>query len=195
MRLGRLRFFIHKVKDFFVLKLNAMNLNVTLGKGRCIRNAEYIIFEQNVRIKDGYRIECYDFFANKPLRPFLKIGKNCIIGYNFTALVADKMLIGENTIIASDVMITTENHGIDPETIVPYYAQPLKAEPVIIGKSNWIGEKVSILPGVTIGDKCIIAAGSVVTKDIPSFTIAAGVPARVIKKYDFVNHKWNSIIN
>ena len=77
--------------------------------------------------------------------------------------------------------------------IVPPMIRELYAKPVNIGSDVWIGEKVSILPGVTIGDGSIIGAGSVVTKDIPSFTIAVGSPAVVIRSYNFKTKKWVSL--
>ena len=58
-----------------------------------------------------------------------------------------------------------------------------KSDGVIIGNNVWIGEKATILPGVHIGDSVVIAANSVVTKDIPSFSVAEGVPAQIIKTY------------
>ena len=106
--------------------------------------------------------------------------------------MADKVEIGKDTIFASDVLITSENHGMNPESNIPYHAQPLSTGEVTIGQGCWIGEKVSIISGggVRIGDKCIIAAGAVVTKDIPDYSIAGGIPARVIKRYDFEKHMW-----
>ena len=68
--------------------------------------------------------------------------------------------------------------------------QELTGKGVCIDEGSWIGEKVCILPGVTIGKKCIIGAGSVVTKDVPDYCIACGNPAKVIKKYDFDEHRW-----
>jgi acetyltransferase-like isoleucine patch superfamily enzyme len=64
---------------------------------------------------------------------------------------------------------------------------------VIIGSNSWIGENVCILKGVVIGEGAIIGANSVVTKDIPAFSIAVGAPAIVIKKYCFENNKWKSV--
>jgi lipopolysaccharide O-acetyltransferase len=71
--------------------------------------------------------------------------------------------------------------------------RPLNSLPVIISKNVWIGESVSILPGVRIGKASIIGANSVVTKDIPDYSIAAGNPAKVIKKYNFATRCWERI--
>lgn len=74
-----------------------------------------------------------------------------------------------------------------------YGSQELIKMNVEIGEYCWIGEKVMILPGVTIGDWCIIGAGSVVNKSIPSYSIAAGNPAKVIKRYNFETHIWEKV--
>ena len=120
------------------------------------------------------------------------IGDNCYIGFGFSALAsADAIIdIGDNVLFASNVLVTNENHGIDPESNVPYMDQKLSAKDVKIGNGCWIGEKVCILPGVSIGEKCIIGAGSIVTKTIPSYSIAAGNPARILKQYNFKTKRW-----
>ncbi len=154
-------------------------------------NPNYIYLYNDVIIFEGARIECYDKYDSKIMQPTLKIGSGSRIGKNFTALVADELTIGENTLIASNVFISTENHGMNPE--MPYYKQPLITKAVHIGSNCWIGEKVVILPGVTIGDYSIVGAGSIVTKNIPPYTIAVGNPAKVIKKWDAKNKKWVKI--
>jgi lipopolysaccharide O-acetyltransferase len=65
--------------------------------------------------------------------------------------------------------------------------------PVIIGPNSWIGDGAVITPGCTVGQGSIIGANSVVTTDIPEFTVAAGIPARCIKKFDFALEKWTSV--
>lgn len=85
------------------------------------------------------------------------------------------MLIGPN------VSIYTACHPLDPVERNKWVEW---AEPVTIGDNVWIGGSVTILPGVTIGDNVVIGAGSVVTRDIPSHTVVAGNPARVIKRLD-----------
>ena len=172
------------------IKYKNRSKKIEIGKPLVLTNGKVISFGNNVRIKDGYRIQGYYSFAGIDLKPFFKIGNNVNIQYNFSALVADEISIGDDTIIASNVLLTTHNHGIDPESPIPYHAQPLKTAPIHIGSGCWIGEKVTILPGVSIGKKSIIAAGAVVNKDIPDYSIAAGVPAKIIKKYNFDTHKW-----
>lgn len=113
-----------------------------------------------------------------------------IVGYHFTTLVANKIQIGSQTIISSNVSLISENHGVSVETDVPFHAQPLETGPITIGKGCWIGQNVVVLANVCIGDKCVIGANSVVTRDIPSYSIAVGAPAKVIKQYNFELHSW-----
>lgn len=85
--------------------------------------------------------------------------------------------IGDGSLIGHKVVLATLNHGLAPEDRGSLY--PL---PIVIGKNVWVGASATILPGVTIGDNAIIAAGAVVTKDVARNTIVAGVPAKVIKE-------------
>ena len=83
--------------------------------------------------------------------------------------------------MGADVTIITRNHRTD-RTDVPMMDQGFEPErPVVIGDDVWIGDRVTILPGVTVGDGCIIGAGAVVTHDLPPMSVAAGVPAKVIR--------------
>ena len=120
------------------------------------------------------------------------IGNNCYLGFGLSLLNASKISIGNSVLMASNILISSENHGMDPESDVPYMEQDLTARDVIIKDGAWIGQNVCILPGVTIGEKAIIGAGSIVTKSVPDYCIAVGNPARVIKKYNFSTHKWES---
>lgn len=124
----------------------------------------------------------------------IQIGNDCYISFGFSALASSqaKIIIGDNVLFASNVLVTNENHGINPELDIPYMSQPLSAKDVYIGNGCWIGEQVCILSGVSIGEKCIIGAGSVVTKSIPDYCIAAGNPAKVLKRYNFETKRWES---
>jgi acetyltransferase-like isoleucine patch superfamily enzyme len=81
------------------------------------------------------------------------------------------------------VYITDQNHGYEDITRpISQQTQPERA--VVIGDGSWLGYGAVVLPGVTIGKHCVIGANSVVTSDIPDFSVAVGVPARVIRRYD-----------
>lgn len=83
--------------------------------------------------------------------------------------------------MGTDVVVITKNHAFN-QTDIPMMQQGFEDErPVIIGNDVWIGDRVIILPGVHIGDGAIIAAGAVVTKDVPAYAIVGGVPAKLIR--------------
>jgi len=124
----------------------------------------------------------------------IRIGNRCWIGFHFTILNASSVIIGDDVLIASYVLISSENHSVNPESEIPYMHQPLITKPVTIGDGSWIGEKVCVLPGVSIGKKCVIGGCSVVTKSIPDYCMAVGNPARIIKKYNFNTHNWEIVI-
>ena len=87
--------------------------------------------------------------------------------------------IGDDCLIGSFVVLATLNHGTDPEQ-----RGDLLPGGIRLGKKVWVGSHATILPGVTVGDNAIIAAGAVVTKDVPANAVVAGVPARVVKLLD-----------
>lgn len=176
-----------------LLKFKKIGKNCLILKGSRINKPECIELGNNVRIGINSRISCFKIFNGEKLFPKVEIGDNVYIGDYFSILAADTVKIRSNVLIASYVMITSENHGIDPELGSGYGKQSLKTKPILIEEGVWIGEKVSILPGVTIGEKSIIGTGSVVTNDIPSYSIAVGSPAKVIKKYDFLKKQWINI--
>ncbi|MEG1717024.1 MAG: DapH/DapD/GlmU-related protein, partial [Lachnospiraceae bacterium] len=141
-------------------------------------NTKGLKLGRNVRFGKNTRIDFYD-------TGFMRIGDGCYIGQNNTFLVGADISIGNGVLMASDICIASENHGMDPTDMNGYGAQRLITLPVFIGDGCWIGEKVIILPGTSIGSKSIIGAGSVVTKNVPDLCIAVGNPAKVIKKFDF----------
>lgn len=121
----------------------------------------------------------------------LVIGNNTKIGQFFKADVYTEVKIGDDCLLASNIYILTVMHSMNPEITASYVEQPmLIPKRVEICDGAWIGERVSILPGVTIGKKSIIGTGAVVTKDIPEYSIAVGNPARVIKQWNFNLKKW-----
>ncbi len=111
--------------------------------------------------------------------PKVTLGDYSGIGIN--AKIYGTCHIGRYVMMGTDVTIITRNHRFD-RTDIPMMEQGFEEErPVYIGNDVWIGDRALILPGVHIGDGSIIAAGAVVTKDVPPYSIVAGVPARKIR--------------
>lgn len=108
----------------------------------------------------------------------ISVGRRFFANFHFTVLDEAKVTIGDDCFIGPNVSIYTACHSTDP---VERNTRREWAEPVTIGDNVWIGGSVTILPGVTIGDNVTIGAGSVVTKDIPSNSVAVGNPCKVIK--------------
>lgn len=109
----------------------------------------------------------------------ISVGENFFAATNCVMLDCGKISIGDNVLICPNVGIYTVNHAFDSKERAQGYE---RSSPVIIGDDVWIGGNASILGGVTVGNNSIIAAGSVVTRDIPSGVIAAGNPAKVIRE-------------
>ena len=111
----------------------------------------------------------------------IEVGENFFANYNLTILDEAMVRIGDNCFIGPNVNIYTACHSTTPSE---RNAMIQWAEAVTIGNNVWIGGNTTILPGVTIGDNVTIGAGSVVTKDIPSSTVAVGNPCKPVKKVE-----------
>lgn len=115
------------------------------------------------------------------------IGKNFYANFNLTIIDDIDVVIGDNVMIGPNVTLTVTGHPLSSE----YRNQGTHFSlPITIGNNVWIGANVVILPGVTIGDNSVIGAGSVVTKDIASETLAYGVPCSAIRKINEYDQKY-----
>ena len=108
------------------------------------------------------------------------LGERVFIGRNSTLDVSSRLRIGARSLVAPGCFITDHNHGVVADKRI--VDQGIESDPVEIGDDVWIGANACILPGVRIGDGAVIGAGAVVTGDIPAFSIAVGVPAKVIRQ-------------
>lgn len=171
-----------------------------VGKNVKLKCRRKMIFKGTALIEDGVKIDAlsksglevgenFSLGRNsiiectgviRELGEKLTIGKNVGIAANAFISMRGPVTIGDDTIFGPNVAIHAENH-IFTNLDKPIRLQGASRKGITIGKDCWIGSGVKILDGVTIGDGCIIAAGAVVNKDIPSYSIAGGVPAKVIK--------------
>lgn len=126
---------------------------------------------KNVAILRGAEIHCAENFY---LGDMSGVGVNCYIS------CGDKVTIGDRVLMGPEVMIYTTNHVWD-SLEKTYVGKGLIYKPVFVHDDVWLGSRSIILQGVTIGKGATVAAGSVVTKDVPPYSVVAGVPAKVIK--------------
>ncbi|CAH0149440.1 Maltose O-acetyltransferase [Pedobacter sp. Bi27] len=106
----------------------------------------------------------------------INIGKNVFINFDCTFLALGGITIEDDVLIGPKVSLITENHPLNPQE-----RNGLIGKPIHIKKNAWIGASATILPGVTIGENAVIAAGAVVSKDVPDNTVVGGIPAKFIK--------------
>lgn len=111
----------------------------------------------------------------------IHVGENFLANYNVTILDIAPVTFGDHCMVGPNTLISTVGHPLTP---AGRRAHTSLQAPVTIGNDVWIGGNVSIMPGVTIGNNVVVAAGAVVTKDVPSNSLVAGVPARVIREVE-----------
>ena len=120
----------------------------------------------------------------------LVIGAHAGIGMGAHISAAKVVLIEEHVLLARNVHIADHAHAFE-NIDAPIMKQGInRIAPVTIGRSTWLGQNVVVLPGVTIGQHCVIGANSVVNSSIPGFSVAVGAPARVVKHYNSTTGQW-----
>lgn len=128
---------------------------------------------------------CWTRYHDQAFSPGITIGDHCNIGEYCHITAINKIVIGNGLLTGRFVLITDNSHGglSQAEAAIPPAARKLASKgPVVIGDNVWIGDKVTILAGVHIGDNAIIAANAVVIEDVPAHTMVAGAPATVRKR-------------
>lgn len=123
----------------------------------------------------------------------LSIKSHAGIGMGSMISAAEQVVIGEYSLLARNVYISDHAHAFE-DLEVPIMNQGIdRVAPVSIGRETWLGQNVVVLPGVQIGQHCVIGANSVVNSSIPDFSVAVGAPARVVKRYDREKGSWERV--
>lgn len=152
------------------------------GDGKLLYKSDNIMIDKSVKIK-------YRAYLSILGNAVFKVGQGTSIANDFVLSCVNHVEIGKYVLIADRVFISDSIHNYY-DINVPIMHQGMIGGRVKIGDNCWIGINVSILRNVEIGNHSIIGANSVVSKDIPSYSVAAGVPAKIIKKYDEKEKKW-----
>lgn len=160
-----------------------------------IRGKRFIKFSGRLTTGINLRIDAFPISKGY----VLEIGENVEINDYVHIGAIQSVKIGNNVLLASKVFITDHNHGVysgsgfhdNPET--PPRDRKWNCSPVEIGDNVWIGELVTILPGSKIGNGSIVGAMSLVNSEIPPFSIAVGIPAKVIRRFNFESQLWERV--
>lgn len=160
-------------------KSNIFGFDVRILGGKYIKIGEQNVFGEHCMLS------AWDKYNGCEYTPNITIGNNCSFGFCNHITCCNKITIGDGVLTGMYVIISDNSHGeINRESMaVPPLKRPLYSKgEVVIGNNVWIGDKVAILSGVHIGDGAIIAANAVVTKDVPAYSVAAGVPNVLLKQ-------------
>ena len=164
-----------------------------LGKRSIIYQPLKINGHKNISIGENVTIQYKTWLAAVPLtgnpEPVLIIGDGTAIGHFNHIFATSRIEIGQKVLTADRVYISDNLHGFE-DVSQPIMNQAIKQiGEVIIGDNTWLGENVCVI-GAKIGKNCVIGANSVVTKDIPSYCVVVGTPAKIIKRYNFDTLAW-----
>lgn len=183
------------------MAINVIKTRIFFPQARLIRFPFDIRGKKFVRIDEGFttgvgcRVEAFTEGSNKTLF----IGKNFQMNDYVHITAMQRVIIGDNVLLASKIYISDCTHGSysgdehDSHPDISPDKRPLFSQPVVIEDNVWLGEFVSVLPGVTIGKGTIVGANSVVSRSLPPNVIAVGSPAKPIKFYNFESQKWEKI--
>lgn len=182
------KFLIKFIKKFGLLNdipnFKRRGLNLVLENPFYIMGADYTTIGDNFTARRNLKMRAFSSFNGDCFNPSISIGNNVSIETDCHIGCINKIIIGNNVLIASGVYISDHSHGAldfsDIDTS-PLERSLASKGPIIVEDNVWIGERAVILAGVKIGNNSIIGANAVVTKDVPSYSIVAGVPAKVIK--------------
>ena len=147
---------------------------------------KYIIIGNETSLGKKVTLTAWGKYYTQSFEPELIIGDNCAIGDYAHITCVNRIVIGNGVLTGKNILITDNAHGKSDRfslSVVPAKRKLVSAGQVVIEDNVWIGDKVSILPNVHIGEGSVVAANSVVTKNVPKFCIVAGVPATIIKHF------------
>lgn len=168
---------------------------ITIGPRSYLRGLSSISMGDDISVGEGFWLEAIRRYNDQVFSPRISIGNHVCISRGVHIAATHFVEIGENVLIGSKVIITDHNHGqYSREHTSPKIAPALRPldhnRRVVIGRNVWLSDGVVVTPGSSIGEGAVIGANSVVRGNIPPFTIAAGVPAKVFRIYDFDAKKW-----
>jgi acetyltransferase-like isoleucine patch superfamily enzyme len=182
-----------RAQIFYRCFLGKLGRKTAIYRPLLVSHPDRMFIGSRVTIRDGARLEVVRVAGLAP--PRLVIGDNVNIEQNVHIVCGSEIIIGNDVSITGNVAIVDVNHPYEDisGTVKVGNRVECKDNFVRIGDGVFIGYGATILPNVKIGARAIIGAGAVVTKDVPEYSVVSGNPARVVKKYNFEQNKWETI--
>ena len=187
----KLRNLVSKLKSvlFYPLRFKYFGNGSLMVAPLKIDGCKNIIIGNRVYVQAQTWLACVPLTGGK--NPTLQFGEGCVIGH-FNHIYATQSIVFEANVLTADRVYISDNLHNYTDINTPIVQQPIcQINPVVIGEGSWLGENVCII-GASIGKHCVIGANAVVTRDIPDYSVAVGVPARVIKQYNFETEQWET---
>ena len=166
---------------------------ISIGEGAIFFHPEHIYFGENCTVLQRSALCPLHRHNGKEYPSIIKIGNNVSIGAYDRIASAYSVTIEDDVLFAAFVHITDHSHGYEDISTPIRKQDIIHKGPIVIGKGSWLAFGCHVLSGVKIGEHCVVAANSVVTKDVPPYSVVAGNPARIVKQYNFETKKWEKV--
>ena len=162
--------------------LASMGSRSRIAFPRRIRGNKHITIGDRTIIDSGSWIEALQSYRSQRFSPKIKFGNDVQVGRYATITAIEEIEIGDGCLLSEYVYISDHSHNVYTKNDAPLVKMPLiRKGPVRIGNQCFIGFRSIVMPGVTLGDRCVVGAGAVVTRSFPSNSVIAGVPAKLIR--------------
>jgi acetyltransferase-like isoleucine patch superfamily enzyme len=182
-------------KDRRDLRLASIGTNSEVGLPKLLEGQSNIVIGSRCMIREGAWLGAYAELYDElgPEIPRILIEDDVYIGFSACITAIKNVQICEGTLISNDFYASDHSHEYDPRRGSPRYQGVYSKGAVKIGSNCFLGNRVSVMPGVTLGDHSVVGAHSVVTCSFPAFSMVAGVPARLIKTFNFGRGVWEAV--
>jgi acetyltransferase-like isoleucine patch superfamily enzyme len=185
-----LRQLLRKIVHFTPFGLRRCGDHSYILRPRLINGPENIELGERTLVRGHSWLSTITEFAGEQFHPRLVLGNDVYVGQYACIVVAGNITIEDGCVLSEHVYIADNSHGLSPTAGLIMKQKLTQKGEVRLGPHCFIGYRACIMPGVQLGEHCVVGANAVVTKSFPAFSMVAGIPARLIKKYSVQTNQW-----